>query len=439
MADKDNPTIDLDQYRGRKGALGAQEGDAGWRALHERFRGNLGHATEFLSYRGSEAVRRQWVRLGLARTGAGKRHFCGNGSEPPAETPEAGLADDILRHLTKCADEQHTIVDLADSFDTSPKRIEAALTQLSAQGYSIEVARTEEDGLRRARLTRRAPGKRGALWSPGWGDTELRLGYVSDTHLGNLCACRDELEAAYDKFVSEGVQDVLHSGDLTDGPGNRSFPGHADEVEFDCQNAEQLVEYTIAHYPRRPGLATHFIASSKSHDGWELRATGRSIPDMIVDGFTVDTIGAQGWEHRTVAGREDMRFLGYDSAILGVGPEGATRIQLVHPDGGTAYALSYQPQKWAESLEGGTKPDVALLGHYHKLNWIRERNIQVLTGECMCWQTPFMARKRIAAHVGFFILDLTLDADGTVRSFLPREFPFFFGERRVIDLGRKAA
>lgn len=283
-------------------------------------------------------------------------------------------------------------------------------------------------------MSRQATATPTPIWRPGWGECVQRYGYVSDTHLGNLCACSNELEAAYEKFAEEGITTVLHTGDMNDGPGNRGFPGHSIEVRPDCQTAQQLALHAITTYPRRPGITTHFIESSKSHDGWELRASGKSIATMIADGFDFEEIGPRGLQRTHIDGRDDMHFLGYDTAILGVGPEGNTRIQLVHPDGGTAYALSYQPQKWAESLEGGTKPDVALLGHYHKLNWIRERNIQVLTGECMCWQTPFMARKRIAAHVGFFIIEVTVDTDGTVRSFLPREFPFFFGERNVFDM-----
>ena len=57
----------------------------------------------------------------------------------------------------------------------------------------------------------------------------------------------------------------------------------------------------------------------------------------------------------------------------------------------------------------------------------------------MQWQTPFMLRKRLEAHVGFIILEMTADTDGTVRSFMPWEFPFFLGERRTFDMGQQEA
>lgn len=86
-------------------------------------------------------------------------------------------------------------------------------------------------------------------------------------------------------------------------------------------------------------------------------------------------------------------------AILGV----------VHPGGGSAYALSYAPQKIIESYEGGEKPHVVLYGHYHKLMAAIIRNVMALQTGCAQDQTSFMRKKRIEAHVGGIIVKLTQD------------------------------
>lgn len=342
------------------------------------------------------------------------------------------LANNIYTHLKSHSKERFSPAQLSEKFDRSEKSVEAALEEIRAANYQIGDA---TDGQTRAvRLEREVPSLSGQRILTNWGETEFQFGYLSDSHLGNLCSCTDELEFMYDIFVQEGVTQVLHSGDLTDGPGTKGFRGHSHEVRDDCQTGIQLAQHAIKSYPYRPTITTHYIESSKSHDGWELAASGFSIGNSIANGFSYNVVGPDGLEIRRQEGRPDMTFLGYDDATLCIGPERLTKVHLHHPDGGSAYALSYQSQKWVESLEGGNKPDIGLLGHYHKLNWIRERNIQVLTGECMCWQTPFMRRKRIAAHVGAYILHLKLEADGTVREFVPHEFPFYFGERRVFYL-----
>ena len=68
-------------------------------------------------------------------------------------------------------------------------------------------------------------------------------------------------------------------------------------------------------------------------------------------------------------------FYGEDYAHLHVKSRtGAIiKIMLMHPGGGTAYALSYRAQKIVQALPGGQKPDILAIGHYHKAEFIIER------------------------------------------------------------------
>ena len=94
-------------------------------------------------------------------------------------------------------------------------------------------------------------------------------------------------------------------------------------------------------------------------------------------------------------------------------------MQLIHPGGGSSYALSYRPQKIVESLEGGTKPDMLAIGHYHKADYIPSyRNVATLQVGTFQRQTPFMSRQGLAAHVGGWIVDVTV-GDGHNVSGLP--------------------
>jgi len=349
-----------------------------------------------------------------------------------AEADEALLAKKVYRHLLRHPGSS-TVPELADLHDCSPARIRAALVAINDSGHHLT---SPGDDL--VSLDNLAPNAC-HTHRPGWGEKRLLFGYVSDTHIGNLCAATDELEWLYDLFAEEGCQSVLHSGDLVDGPGNMGFSGHAHEVDQNCQTAHQQVRFVVDHYPRRDGLKTYFIESGKSHAGWELSRTGYSIGHSIAEGYIRNEIGPNGFDRVREPGRDDMVFLGYDDAEIRVGPEENTRIRLHHPDGGTAYALSYKPQKWAENLEGGTKPHLGLLGHYHKHSWISPRNMQVMTGGCVCWQTPFMSRKGIAAHVCGYIIEMAVDADGSIREFTPRQFPFYRPGSRYVGIGEAAA
>jgi PAS domain S-box-containing protein len=117
------------------------------------------------------------------------------------------------------------------------------------------------------------------------------------------------------------------------------------------------------------------------------------------------------------AARPDCEFLGEEQArVEWMRPNGKYTLMLLHPGGGSSYALSYRPQKIVESLEGGTKPDMLAIGHYHKADFIPSyRNVAAIQVGAFQKQTPFMARQGLAAHVGGWIVDVTVgDGHNTI-------------------------
>jgi Holliday junction resolvase len=81
---------------------------------------------------------------------------------------------------------------------------------------------------------------------------------------------------------------------------------------------------------------------------------------------------------------DKLNQLGHEAHFLG-NAEGDvvfnnSKIKLLHPDGGTAYALSYRPQKIIESISGGEKPEVLLIGHFHKIEQLFYRNVHCFDG-----------------------------------------------------------
>jgi len=107
--------------------------------------------------------------------------------------------------------------------------------------------------------------------------------------------------------------------------------------------------------------------------------------------------------------REDIEYLGMDTArfVVKRPKERDIAIDMMHPDGGVSYALSYKPQKIIESLESGTKPDVLLVGHFHKAFTLPAyRGVCCILAGCTQRQTAFMARNGLAAHVGAHIVEV---------------------------------
>jgi hypothetical protein len=105
----------------------------------------------------------------------------------------------------------------------------------------------------------------------------------------------------------------------------------------------------------------------------------------------------------------------------------AAVMSVVHPGGGTAYAISYSVQQIINALEGGEKPAVAIYGHYPKLMSMNWRNVWVLQAGCCQDQTPFMrSDKKIQAHVGGVLVKLEQDpATGSIIGFTPQMWQYF--------------
>ena len=213
----------------------------------------------------------------------------------------------------------------------------------------------------------------------------VRIGVISDSHKGSLYENQHLEDTLIAYFNKKGAEAVYHCGDICDG--EKMYRGH--EYEIHVHGADLQIEHTIDTFPLVKSKM-YFIIGNHDRSFWK---------NAGVD------IGKQ-LESR----RDDFEYLGQDQAIIEIRPN--VRIMLVHPDGGTAYAVSYKSQKIVESLSGGEKPNILLIGHYHKYDHIFYRNVQTFQVPTTQSQTPYMKRKPTPAIMGGLMLDLYMDNNG---------------------------
>ncbi len=158
----------------------------------------------------------------------------------------------------------------------------------------------------------------------------IRFGLLSDTQLGSRYENLDLLQDAYGIFRREGIRIVYHSGDLIDG--EKMYRGH--EYELHTHGADAQVQYCVDNYPEQEGIETYFILGNHDASFWQ--NAGIDI------GWQIDQK------------RADMHYIGMDEADVTLSSDsGDIILRLYHPRKGTAYAVSYQIQKYMESLTGG--------------------------------------------------------------------------------------
>ena len=233
-----------------------------------------------------------------------------------------------------------------------------------------------------------------------WDGTDiLRFAIMGDTQIGSKYTQLTYLHQFYDLCEREGIRNVYHTGDLTDGIKMR--PGH--EYELYENSADEMLDDVIANYPRRKGITTHFITGN--HDASLYKHVGFDIGRAVA------------------AARSDMRYLGRDCAVVNLTPK--CTLELRHPWDGTAYAISYKTQKMIEAMESDSKPNILAVGHYHKAEYIFYRNVHCLQTGCFQGQTPFTRGKGISVHMGGWLVTVRVDANGYIQSFAPEFVPFY--------------
>jgi UDP-2,3-diacylglucosamine pyrophosphatase LpxH len=228
----------------------------------------------------------------------------------------------------------------------------------------------------------------------------LRFGLMGDTQFGSKYAQITYLNDFYDLCAKEGIADIYHTGDLTDGLKMR--PGH--EYELYTISADEMRDDVVKNYPKREGITTHFITGN--HDASIYKHIGYDI------GLAIATQ------------RLDMKYLGRDCAVVNLTPN--CTLELRHPWDGTAYAISYKPQKMVESMESDSKPNILAIGHYHKCEYIFYRNVHVLQTGCFQSQTPFTRGKGISVHMGGWIVTVHVDENGYIQRFMPEFIPYYY-------------
>jgi len=217
----------------------------------------------------------------------------------------------------------------------------------------------------------------------------IRVGLLSDTHIGSIYTDNNYIYQAFEEFKKEHCDFITHGGDVTEGMSNRA--GHVYEltdIGYSAQKAKAIEIFSQAPAP------VYMIDGN--HDRWYVKSNGAYIVKEICKELGSNAI-----------------YLGQDEGDISL--KGRTTFKLWHGEDGNSYALSYRMQKIVESLSGGEKPGVIAASHTHKSFTIFERNIYCISTGSIMKQSKWMRGKRIAAHVGFWIIDIWINKIGVAK------------------------
>jgi len=228
------------------------------------------------------------------------------------------------------------------------------------------------------------------------------FGLVTDSHLGSQYQQLTHLRSFYGLCEQEGIRDVYHAGDMSDG--QNVYRGHRYEIFIHGADAQR--DYTKEVYPAYDGCTTHIIGGNHDEDHWK-RAGSEILKDIAED-------------------RKDIKYYGFHGAFVDVGPISA---YLAHGAGGVAYARSYKMQKFLNEIAPEHKPDLLFMGHYHTPCHLPQyRNVEAFMLPCFQSQTPYLKKKGLFPAIGGMIIKIRLNdfdrKDGIVMV-EPKYVPFY--------------
>ena len=309
---------------------------------------------------------------------------------------------DQLRKKPSC-----DAAELCNDLDVSPRRLEQLVRAAKDSGHSVEMPTQDRIALN----VKAPPIDRLAVHRLPIAPVKdrIRWAVASDIHFASKLHRSECLRDFVDFAYEQGIKEVLVPGDVF--AGMNMYHGQLNEVTgWGVQN--QLPE-AVKGLPQRQGLTYHMIGGN--HDESFMKASGSNIIQALAKA------------------RPDVKDYGFYSALLDLAaPEAkkAIKVELHHPDKAGAYAITYHIQKEIEQMPAGMKPQILFMGHTHQSVLMPDyRSVAAFYCGTFEDQTLYLKRKHIAPHIGGWLVDAGITADGSLKT-LSTTWVRYFHSRR---------
>lgn len=343
------------------------------------------------------AVEHRRLRLGITRK-----------AKPKAvNSYSTDIEHSIIKHLKKTPGATHE--DIANTLDKSPKRIKEAIASLKKRGHNLVI---RENKVKLSKEIERAP--KTVIDIKKLEGKTVRFGLTADNHLCSKYERPEVLNALFDIWEKEGIDTVYQLGNMIEGERHSQSDIHV-------HGMQEQVNYFVKNWPEREGITTKFVTGD-DHEGWYVQDEGINIGKFIQM-----TAESETWSNgEKKKPRHDLVHLGYmEHDIHFKGTKQTSVMRLIHAGGGSSYATSYSVQKIVESYQGGEKPKILLVGHYHKAEYGYPREVHVVQAGTTKDQDSFLRKNKISSHIGGWIIEFTVTPHGDISRFKTEWIPFY--------------
>ena len=229
----------------------------------------------------------------------------------------------------------------------------------------------------------RAPGR-----DDEWGLQWCSLGIWADPHFGHMAQQPTVMRKLYDKFRAVGVDAVMCAGDLLEGT-YPSRPEHEMEI--------------FAH-----GLDAQMAVAKAAMEGLDF------VPTYLIGSNHPFTFMKHGGVNASRRAENDIPGVKYVGDIVGdVWLRSWLRVRMWHPDGGGTPDDPFKTaRKYIKSLPVDNRPNILIVGHYHKLGYECIDGIHCFMAGCCVGRTHFATANNLRYELGGWTIGLAKGEDG---------------------------
>lgn len=312
---------------------------------------------------------------------------------------KADLSDPQKRVLEYLDDQPRTEGELSRNLKINKKTVWEIIEGLQKAGYQILTPKDEEQAdTKQFMLQHKLASSFRPLPLDNIFVERHKVGFISDTHFGSLDQLFSCTKTLYEVFDEENVEKIFHCGDWTAG----EFDHPANRHKVFVASTEGQMRFLTDWYPKSgKGIVTEGVGGD--HDAQHGSRRG------------LDVLRSLFAPHRP-----DIKYLG---SLVGQTKLGKLNIELLHPDGGAGYGLSYKSAGISESenrlsITRGEILHIMALGHWHIFNTHVHNDMIVISVPCLQAQTQdYMRRKGLDPWIGGLVCEFVTDESGYVAEF----------------------
>lgn len=297
--------------------------------------------------------------------------------------------EEMLNELQELTASEIKVSDIAKELEITDIQVMGMVNMLKEQGLNIVVVKKDDGIYLLNQGERKYQNDYKYSFSSG-NDHIMKFLVISDTRFGSKFAQKTILNELYQRAHDQGINHVIHTGNITEGLYKMSDNMIDTLIEKDTYSQ---AKYVIQNYPYIEGMKTYFITGKK--DQAHLKENKIDIGNKISNE------------------RDDLIYIGNKRCTVYVDN---VEMLLLNRNQRKTYTQSYRAQKLIDAMRSEDKPDILLYGGLLQSEKYMYRDVRVMSIPSMCATTWEMEEKEYSNTVGAWILEIETDKKGNLKS-----------------------